>query len=149
MDKIEMARTTFEEEFNCAQSVLVALAPELGLEREAALRVAGAFGGGIARTGQTCGAVSGALMALGLKYGQVKAHDKQTKDALYARAQEFMRRFKERHGAAWCKDLLGDDISAPEGLQRLREAGAFDSLCPKFVASAVEIADQILHERQP
>jgi len=95
--KVELATATLGEGFNCSQAVLSAWAPDLGLDHETALRVAGAFGGGIARMGQTCGAVSGALMALGLKYSQIRANDKQAKEEMYALAGEFMKRFEARH----------------------------------------------------
>jgi len=144
MSKIELATRTFREGFSCSQAVLSALAPDLGLDREAALRVAGAFGGGMARTAQTCGAVTGALMAIGLKYGQTDTDDKQAKDKTYALAREFMKQLKARHGSTVCKELLGYDLSTPEGMQLAREKGLFTSLCPKLVADAVEILEQIL-----
>ena len=67
MSKAEVAVDCFEEGFNCSQAVVSAFAPELGLDRETALRVAAAFGGGMGRTGETCGAVSGALMVIGMQ----------------------------------------------------------------------------------
>ena len=144
MSKVELAVATFGEGFNCTQAVLSALAPDLGLDRETALRVAGAFGGGIARMGQTCGSVSGALMALGLKYSQVEAGDKQAKEEMYALAREFIKRFEARNGSILCRELLGDDISTPEGMRLIREKGLFTSQCPKLVRDAVEIVEQLL-----
>ncbi len=144
MSNAEIAVATFAEGFNCSQAVLSTLAPELGLDREAALRVAGVLGAGIARTGQTCGAVSGALMVLGLKYAQIRAEDKEAKEKAYALGREFIERFKARNGAVLCRELLGYDISTPEELQAIREKGLFTSLCPRLVADAVEIVEQLL-----
>jgi len=144
VSKVELADATFGEGFNCSQAVLSAFAPDLGLDRETALRVAGAFGAGIARMGQTCGAVSGALMVLGFKYGQVEAADKQAKERMYAIAREFMARFGARNGSILCGELLGNDIGTPEGMQLIREKGLFTSLCPKLVRDAVEIVEQLL-----
>lgn len=144
MNHLQNAVNTFQEGFSCSQAVLSAFGPDLGLERETALRVAGAFGGGMARTGQTCGAVTGALMVIGLKYGQTTVDAKQAKEKTYALAREFMRQFEARHGSIACQALLGHDLSTPEGLQLAREKGLFTSLCPKLVADAVEILEGIL-----
>jgi C_GCAxxG_C_C family probable redox protein len=116
----------------------------LGLERELALRVAGAFGGGMARMGETCGAVTGALMAIGLKYGMTQAKDEKARDKTYKLAQEFATRFKERHGSIVCRDLLGYDLGKPEGRKGALEKGLFTTLCPQFVQDAVEIVEQLL-----
>jgi len=144
VSKVELAAATFGEGFNCSQAVLSAFAPDLGLDRETALRVAGAFGAGIARMGQTCGAISGALMVLGFKYGQVEAADKQAKEKMYAIAREFMARFEARNGSILCRELLGYDIGSPEGMQLIKEKGLFTSLCPRLVSNAVEIVEQLL-----
>lgn len=140
----ERAVATFHAGFNCAQAVFSALSPELGMERELALRVAGAFGAGTARMASTCGAVSGALMALGLKYGQVQGNDQAAKETTYAAAGQFLSRFRERHGSVLCRDLLGVDLSSPEGHQQARAAGLFKSVCPRLVADAAEIAEDLL-----
>ena len=120
------------------------LGPESGLDRETALRVAGAFGAGMARTGQTCGAVTGALMVIGLKHGQTQGEDKQAKEKTYALAREFLERFKARNGALLCRELLGYDINTPEGMQAIRDKGLFDSLCARLVANAVEILQELV-----
>ncbi len=129
---------------NCSQAVFSAFATELGLESSVALQIASAFGGGIGRTGQTCGAVTGALMALGLKYGPTQAGDKAAKERMIVLAREFLARFQAREGATLCRDLLGRDISTPEGHQAAREQGLFKSFCPKLVADAVEIVEQMI-----
>ena len=144
MSKVQVAVTTFGEGFSCSQAVLSALAPGLGLDRETALRVAGAFGGGMGRMGLTCGAVTGALMVIGLKYGNVEAGDKQAKEKTYAVVREFVERFRSRNGAIACRELLGHDISTPEGMQLIREKGLFASRCPKLVGDAIEIAEGLV-----
>jgi C_GCAxxG_C_C family probable redox protein len=144
MSNIERATATFQEKFSCSQAVLSAFAPELGLNREVALKVAGAFGGGMARTGQTCGAVTGALMVIGLKHGQILADDLLAKEKTYALAQEFLKRFQERHGATLCPALLGYDIGDPQEMQIAKDKGLFTSLCPRLVADAAEILQEIL-----
>jgi C_GCAxxG_C_C family probable redox protein len=144
VSNVERATILFRDGFNCSQAVFAALAPGLGLDQEMALRVAGPFGGGTARMGQICGAASGALMALGLKYSQTKAEDKEAKERTYALAREFLERFKAHNGAVCCRDLLGYDVGIPEQQQIAKEKGLFDSLCPRLVVAAVEIAEQYL-----
>jgi C_GCAxxG_C_C family probable redox protein len=116
----------------------------LGLERELALRVAGAFGGGMARMDRTCGAVTGALMVIGLKYGMKQAKDEAARDKTYKLAQEFAARFKGRHKSIVCSELLGYDLSKPEERKAAYEQGLFTTLCPQLVRDAVEIVEQLL-----
>jgi C_GCAxxG_C_C family probable redox protein len=144
MDPIELAVSRFAGSFNCAQSVLSALAPTIGWSEEDALRVAAAFGGGVSRSGNVCGAVSGAMMAIGLKYGATVGSDKAAKDQTYERGEELLRRFRARHGDVLCNGLMGRDVSTPEGRQAARAQGLYDTVCPPLVHYAVEIALEIL-----
>ncbi len=144
MTKREAASAWFAQGFSCSQSVLAAYAEDFGLDPEMALRVAGAFGGGMGRTGQVCGAVTGALMVIGLKYGKVKAEDNATRDKGYAVTAEFMRRFQERHGALTCPGLLGYDIGTPEGRAAVQEKKLSSTLCPLLVADAAEMVEELL-----
>jgi C_GCAxxG_C_C family probable redox protein len=139
----QTAETLHLQGFNCSQAVFSTLAEPLGFDPSLALKIASPFGGGIGRTGETCGAVSGALMALGLQSG-FDQPDPQAKDRVYALAREFMRRFQERYGAVACKALIGVDLSTPEGLQKAREQDVFKIKCSQFIAGAVEIAEQML-----
>jgi len=141
--RIDVALSRFEEGFSCSQSVLSAFAPDLGLDADAALRVSAAFGGGMGRTGGTCGAVTGALMVLGLKYGATRADDKASKEQTYALAREFIAKFEARHGATACAELLGVNISTPEAHSAARDAGLFKTVCPGLVASAVAILQEM------
>ena len=124
--------------------MLSSLGEDLGLEQGLAFKVAGAFGGGMARLGETCGAVTGALMAIGLKYGMTQAKDEKARDKTYKLAQEFAGTFKARHGSLVCRELLGYDLSSPEGRKAAHDKGLFTSLCPQFVRDAVEIVEQLL-----
>ncbi|MCR4403857.1 MAG: C-GCAxxG-C-C family protein [Candidatus Acetothermia bacterium] len=144
MERSERAALLFNEGFNCAQAVLGAFGPGLGLDRELALKVAGPFGGGMGRTGGTCGAVAGGLMALGLKFGPTRTGDEGAKERAYGLVREFFEEFEARNGSVLCKQLLGCDLSAPEGQKRAREAGLHSSLCPKFVRDAAEILEWLL-----
>jgi C_GCAxxG_C_C family probable redox protein len=141
---VEAAFACYQEGFSCAQAILAAYGPQFGLDRETALRVAGAFGAGIARMGKTCGAVTGAIMVIGLKYGKTKADDDAARERTYAVVGEFMDRFISRNRSSTCKDLLGHDLSTPEGRTAVKEKKLADTLCPKFVRDAAEILEEIL-----
>jgi C_GCAxxG_C_C family probable redox protein len=126
--------------------VISAQGPRLGLDRELALRVAGAFGGGMASMGRTCGAVTGALMAIGLRHGRTEAEDREAKERCRHLAREFMAQFEARNGSITCRQLLGLDISVPEQKERAREEGLFDTLCLRLVHDAAEIVESIIGE---
>jgi C_GCAxxG_C_C family probable redox protein len=139
----EIAVARMKMNFNCAQAVLVAFAPQLGLDEKQALRMASPLGGGVARRGQVCGALTGALLALGLAKGSDTPAGKE--DA-YRMGKEFLERFEATYDTILCWDLLDCDISTPEGLQEARDRGLFSSLCPAFVREAAKIVEDMLAE---
>jgi C_GCAxxG_C_C family probable redox protein len=140
MDPAEVttALEAFDEGFNCAQAVLAAFAPRHGLTREQALKISAAFGTGKTRAA-TCGAVSGALMVIGLAHGRFRPDDMQARARTHALAQAFQDRFEKVHGACTCEELLGLDPTTPEGRQAAIDRGLFESRCPVFVRSAVTL----------
>jgi len=144
MEKPEEACARFKQGFSCSQAVLSAYAGTFGVDNKTALRIAGAFGGGMARTGQTCGAVSGALMVIGLRFGAVAAQDKASKERAYTAGQELMARFANRNGSLLCKELLGCDLSTPEGRQVAHEQRLTATRCPLFVEDAARILEELL-----
>jgi C_GCAxxG_C_C family probable redox protein len=144
MNQIECAVSCFQEGFSCAQAVFSAYGPQNGLDRELALKVAGAFGGGMGHMGHVCGAVTGAFMVIGLKYGKTQPEDNESRDKTYSLVQEFTERFKSHHGSILCRELLGCDISTPAALEMAREKGLFETLCPRLVQDAAEIIEEIL-----
>jgi len=144
MNRVERAVSCFKEGFSCSQAMLSSYGEQFGLNREIALKVSGTFGGGMARMGETCGAVTGAFMAIGLKYGNARVEDKQAKERAYSLVREFVDRFKSRNGSIVCRELLGYDISTPEGMKLVKEKKLTTTLCPKFVQDAAEIIEQIL-----
>jgi C_GCAxxG_C_C family probable redox protein len=143
MCKADKADSYFSDGFACSQAVLLAFSDELGLQKSATTRIAEAFGGGMA-LGETCGAVTGALMALGLQYGREEPGDAEAKQKTRRLACELMDTFKARHGTLICRELLGVDISTPEGNQQAKAMGLFENRCPAFVRSAAEIVESLL-----
>ena len=140
MDAKERAVGLFRNGYNCSQAVLAAFAEDLGLSEEAAVRLATGFGVGLSH-GAACGAVSGAVMVLGLRHGG-GPEGAEAKRNTYVRAQEFLARFAERMGGTVCAGLLGCDPSTAEGLKEARERGLFESVCARAVANAAELVDE-------
>ena len=139
----EIAVTVFSQNFNCSQSVFSAFAPQFGLDRETALKLASPFGGGVARRGEICGAVTGALLALGLARG---AKAPAGKEEIYRLSQEFMRLFEEKHSTILCRDLIDCDLSTPAGYQAATDKRVFTTICPALVRDAVEIVETLLEK---
>jgi C_GCAxxG_C_C family probable redox protein len=100
--------------------VLSSYSQLFGLNREVALNIGGAFGGGMARMGETCGTVTDAFMIIGQKDGKTTADDEKAHEKTYGLAQEFGGRFKTINGPIACKDLLGNDLSTPEAHKIVR-----------------------------
>ena len=141
MSRADQAVSDFNSGFNCAQAVFAAFAPEFGMDREKALQVAAAFGGGMARQGLTCGAVTGALMVLGLRHGMEMEGKNEAKEVTYDRTLRFMEEFRKRHGSIGCSGVLGCDISTPDGMKEATHKGLFKTVCPRAVRDAVEILE--------
>ncbi len=143
MNRKEEAVQLFEGGFNCSQAVFSVFSNELSIDKEMALKIATGFGGG-ARNGELCGAVSGALMVLGLKNGHYIQGDVKGKEESYKLAKELTNRFRELQGNIVCKDLLGYDLSDPDDYKLLVDKGIFKTECPKFIESAIEVLESML-----
>ena len=144
MSGIEQAVSSFQGGFSCSQAVFAAYAVEMGVDRETALKVSQAFGGGMGNMGETCGAVTGAFMVIGLKYGRTCVDDVEAKRKTYELVREFVGKFKQRNGTILCRELLGCDIGTPRGKRYAEEKGLTTTICPNFVKDAAEILEEIL-----
>lgn len=142
-DPVKTAQERFDQKFNCSQAVFSAYASQLGIQEEIALKLASPFGGGTAHQGHVCGAVTGALMVLGLHKGNATP---ETKEETYRLAEEYIKRFQELHGSILCRELTGHDISKPGELEKAREEGVFQTTCPGLVKDAAELVDEFLNE---
>lgn len=136
----EKALSYFQDQFHCSQAVLAAYAEELGLTEEQALKIAYCLNSGM-RKGEVCGACSGALLVLGLKYGQCRIGDSDSRARANQMTVEFLNRFAKANGSYICNDLLNCDISTAEGARYAMEHNCFTEVCPKMVASAVKILE--------
>jgi len=138
------AMEIFASGFNCAQAVLGSHSSDLGLDLALAKKIAGAFGGGMAYRGEVCGAVSGAIMLIGLKYGKHIEGDNEAKEKTYRIAGEYLAKFKKEYGSTKCSDLIKYDLSNDEELKKAREAGVFKTICPLLVKRSVELVEEYL-----
>jgi C_GCAxxG_C_C family probable redox protein len=134
----EEAVKRFLEGYNCAQSVLLTMFKHWNGENELIPKIATAFGGGIGRCGSVCGALTGGVMALGIKYGSNEPSLEKRLKA-YEIAQKFYKQFEKQHGSALCRELIGYNLSDPKELEEARKAKVFEEKCVNFVRSAVEI----------
>jgi C_GCAxxG_C_C family probable redox protein len=144
MSRIEEALSNFGNDFNCAQSVFGVFAPHYGLDVDKALKISSGFGGGMGRSGRTCGAVTGAYMVIGLKNGMGISKDKEAKDKTYQIINEFSNHFQKKYGSMMCKEILGCDITTPEGRAYFNQNELLEKKCFQCVKSAVEILEEIL-----
>ena len=133
----------FGKGFDCSQVVFGECAARLGLDEALAKKIAACFGGGM-WYGHECGAVTGALMAVGVKYGHSEPGDADTKNAALAKMNEFRAKFLEHQPSCVCKEILGYDLSVPEDMQKIQDEGLLTTRCPKVVRDALEVLEEIL-----
>jgi C_GCAxxG_C_C family probable redox protein len=146
MAKADEAIASFKSGFSCSQAVLSSFSEELGLDRDAANRVACGFGGGIARTGNICGAVAGAIMVIGMKRGMTRPDDTAAREQTYALVQQFIRDYTTKNGSIACPDLLGYDMADPDQFKEAQENKAAARICPGLVEDAVIVLERLLNE---
>lgn len=144
MSKIEKAIAYFKGNFNCAQSVIHSFSAQYGLDRDKALKLATGFGGGMGRLGRTCGAVTGAYMIIGLKYGMGLNEDTEAKERTYQIIRKFSNKFEEINGSVICKELLGCDIGTPEGKDFYAQNDFFEKKCVQYVKDTIGILEELL-----
>lgn len=143
MDRVADAGRLFMEGASCSQAVFAAYAPSLGMEHAEALRLASGFGGGM-HIGGTCGAATGAVLVLGLRFaGNDSAADRH---AVMAAVESFYERFRDRMGAVDCPEILGCDVRTPGGRDAVREQGLREGRCLPAVRAAAEILEQMLRD---
>jgi C_GCAxxG_C_C family probable redox protein len=144
MIRSDTAISYFRQGFSCSQAVAAAFAPDLGLDRDTALRLSQPFGAGIARRADWCGALTGAFLVVGLTHGRDRADDRAARDKTYALVNEFIVRFTARHGQTKCRDLLGCDIGTPAGAKQADDQKLHQTLCEDLVRDAVAILEELL-----
>lgn len=144
MSKVEEAASTYMSGFNCAESIVSTYAPRFGIDRDKALKLACGLGAGMGKTGNACGAVAGAVVVLGLRFGRTEPEDEVSKDHVYDSVREFTRRFSAENGSISCNDLLGCDIGTERGYKEASDKELFTEICPSFIKKAAVILEEML-----
>ncbi|MFX1252913.1 MAG: C-GCAxxG-C-C family protein [Promethearchaeota archaeon] len=132
-----------EKEYTCSQAIFAVYGEQLGLgkvDHDTCLKIASAFSGGIARTGNVCGALTGALMALGLKYGGVKREDQEKVNEV---AGKLLNEFKTLNGSIICRELINHDLITDEDLKQAFKKEVFKN-CSKYVEDVSMMLEKLL-----
>ena len=143
MNSTERAVQLFERRFMCSQAVFAAFAQRFGITEKQALQIGACFGAGMSKA-EVCGACTGALMVLGMRYGQFDENDLDSRAAQSAKAAEFLEEFKRRKGSYICREILGCDISTDEGRSFARSNGLYGRYCTEMVRTAAQIVSEML-----
>lgn len=144
MDREEKALHNFDAELNCAQAVLGAYTDRIAITSETAYAIACGFGAGMGRLQETCGAVTGAFMVLGIDtYHKFGSHPER-KDSVYSKVQQFSEQFKNIHGTLDCRDLLKVDLNTEQGNTQMKEQNLRELVCKRCIVDAVKIADTLI-----
>lgn len=146
MDKADYAVECFLNGYSCSQAVFTVYCEDYGIDKKLGLKLSCPLGGGMGHTGQVCGAVSGALLVLGLKYGQDDVEDKHSKSWNYSIVKDFISRFKALNGSTNCSELIQYDLSDNTQLDSARQTDVFKTKCCKYVSDAVKLLEGIPSE---
>jgi C_GCAxxG_C_C family probable redox protein len=143
MDRSEKAKDLFLSGYNCAQSVLLSFADDMKFSKELAQKLAAGFGGGMGKQQETCGAVTGAIMVLGLLKGEEVNNNDELKSSSYGAVKEFTRDFVAEYNTTNCRDLIGCDLNTPEGAAKFKEEKIMENICAGCVEKAVQILEDL------
>ncbi len=143
MTKSEKAMELFGNGCNCSQAVLMVYAQENGVDPEVVERMAVAFGGGMSKQGKTCGCLSGALMAIGLRYGSQSTTELVNRRNSYQIGKIMIERFTDLYGASECKELIRLDLNKENDME-IAMKQVFGSRCKAIVGKTVELLEDIL-----
>ncbi len=146
MKREEKAEAFFKGKALCSQAILTTYSEKYGLDFEIAMKLASPFGGGICSRGETCGAVTGSLMVLGLIFGPGSDEDEKSFEFIKNLGVEFIDRFRDRFNETHCKELIGYDLSDPRQYAEAEQLRVFKEVCPNFVRVAAEILEEMIQE---
>jgi C_GCAxxG_C_C family probable redox protein len=142
MNNVERAVDLFANGLNCSQAMLTVFGEPYGLDAKMAEKLGRPLGGGMGRLALTCGAITGAVLILGLAKGHQE--EAEARKVSYSSVRELFRRFEVLHGTTACKSLLGADMSTAEGLKKIQDQQLVSKVCPVFVKDAANILESLL-----
>lgn len=143
MNRSEQAEELFLSGYNCAQSVVLSFADDLKFSKELAQKMAAGFGGGMGKQQETCGAVTGAIMLLGLLKGEAVNNNDELKASAYGAVKDLTRDFVAEYKTTQCRDLIGCDLNTPEGAAKFKDEKIMETTCVGCVKKAVEIVESL------
>jgi C_GCAxxG_C_C family probable redox protein len=142
----EKAIRTFRSGLNCAQAVITAYSEEMKFDNNLALSVSCGFGGGMGRLQETCGAVTGSFMVLGIFNCNKLTDNKDRKEATYSMIQKFSQEFKLINGTTDCFELLKCDLKTEEGNRFAKENNLFGTVCEKCISDSVRTINKLIRQ---
>jgi len=142
-DPVQHAGELFAAGWHCAEAVLLATAAHAGVSSPLVPRIATPLCAGLGRAGGPCGALTGALLGLGLLNGR-DAPDMAAWEAVRPPAFDLVARFRERFGAIACPDLLGIDLNTAEGRRAYGMQEMKKNRCALYVTGAMELLLAVL-----
>ncbi len=143
---VEKAVSRFRKGYLCSESILLTFAEASGIKCEQIPKIATGFGGGIGRAGSICGALTGAIMALGLKYGSKTLNEKEAYEKCLKKSLEFYKNFEEEFGSVFCRDLTQCDLTTTEGRQKFKEQQIKETKCTKYVENSMRTLLNIMNK---
>jgi len=144
----DKAAELFASGFNCSESVLLTLTKEFDKPTNLIIpSIATGFGGGIGRTGSTCGALTGAIMVVGLIVGRNKPSELEKRDTVYELASKMITDFEKEFGSSLCKNLTKCDLRTPEGYEKFHSEKIRETVCLKFVKWSANYAIRLMRNR--
>jgi C_GCAxxG_C_C family probable redox protein len=142
MNRGDRAAKIFMDGLACSQAVLVSFSEELGIDVKTAMKVSSGFAAGM-RIGEVCGAVTGALMVIGLA-SEDNGLDTSDKRARVNRmTKDFHQKFKDKNKSVVCREILKYDLGIQADMDKAEEEKLFVTVCPKMVRDAVEILESM------
>lgn len=144
MCRIQQAEEKFSEGYACSQAIFSTYCEQFEIDQTLALSLSAGLGGGVCM-GKTCGAVTGAILVIGLACGGTNPETSQGRRNIKKSVVQFIQRFNALNGTTECEELLSVNISTPEGMKTALEKGLFKKVCPKFITDSAEILEEILN----
>lgn len=141
-DHVSEALELFKSGYSCSQAVLMPFGDELNIPRETAVKISCSFGGGLGGAGKTCGALTGAIMVVGLKCGTTESTDQEANKLACEKTRELVEIFEKTHGSTNCNELIGFDRSNLSGTELMAKQHSFNTICPKFLETVVSFLEE-------
>ena len=131
----------FNSGYKCAESVLISVAQAHHIDSPIIPQIATGFCSGTARTGNICGAVAGAIIAIGLLRG--RSSHQQPVEPTYELVQQFIESFEAQFGSTTCLGLTGVHLGTEEGQAAFEAAGMMEK-CTQYVGQATRLVMQLV-----